>query len=66
MAVNVFVTPKRPASGPFTLRLACMENSKMNAMIYPPEDFRSIQTQVFVSLLPPKTFWVNHKEQICI
>lgn len=64
MAVNVFVVPKRSASSPFTLWLACMKNSRVNGMIYPPADFRSVQIQVFVSLLPPKTFWVNHNEQI--
>lgn len=64
MAINVLVIPKCSASGPLTPRLACMKNSQVCSMIYPPAGFRSTETQVFVSLLPPKIFWVNQKEQI--
>lgn len=66
MAANVFVIPKCLASDPFTLRLTCMKNPQVNGMIYPPADFRPIQIQVFVSLLPPKAFGVNQNKQICI
>lgn len=66
MAVNVFAIPKCSASGPFTPGLTCMKNSWVNGMIYPPADFRSIQIEAFVSLLPPKTFWINHKKQVCV
>lgn len=62
MAINVLVTPKCFASGPLTPRLTCMKNSQVHTMIYPPVGFRSTETQAFVSLLPPKIFWVNQKE----